>query len=474
MPVQLPIFYDYVFPNYCLPNALITELALVNYLHSLNSNRLRPHSFFEQSLNTGTDSNNLLTFMFDRSLGTFPNSTGGTGTHLTSEMYHEIVDCKEEALALGKRTHQKYIYPIRMSPHINDFSGFTSPGSKLNGEYFWKHMSAEALQDAQQGNAIILLDFAQENFIERNAYERLHDCLKLSGIPHKVVLAFNSFNARELYEKWFSPEERLLEVRNWPFVLCNTSYYYFRNNNTCVNPMVFKLSKAKIRDNYYLFKIRRPRPYRQALLFKLHADNLLAQGDWSWLENTKFDRNQISNIIHSYNLSNVTEESVEQLFQKFPHSLKDEPNGTFDNISSWTDRKFSSYQNSYFYICTETYTHGEYKSVTEKVCKPMVNFMPFLFMSFPGALQLLRDLGFKTFSPFIDESYDLEQDESKRLAMIYSEVKRLCSMSKQEIHDWYWSMQDIFMHNHSLILNFYKEDKYTHELVNYLHDRIKN
>ena len=227
MQYRLPIFYDYVFPNYILPNAMITELGMVNYLHSLNSNKVQIHSFFDQSLNSGTDSNNLLTFMFSESLGTFPNVTGGCGTHLQSEMYENIVQCQEDSVFFGKRYKHKYIYPIRMSPHVDNFAGAGAYGSKINGEYFWKHMSAAALKDAQEGRALILLDLAQENFMELVSYANLHACLKKSGIPkEQIILAFNSFNAQEIYESWFPPEERRLEVKNWPFVLSNTSYYY--------------------------------------------------------------------------------------------------------------------------------------------------------------------------------------------------------------------------------------------------------
>lgn len=115
--------------------------------------------------------------------------------------------------------------------------------------------------------------------------------------------------------------------------------------------------------------------------------------------------------------------------------------------------------------------HGEYKSVTEKVCKPMVNFLPFLFVSFHGALAWLRHLGFKTFSPFIDESYDDEPDESKRVQMIYNEIKRLCSMSKEELHNWYWQMEDILLHNRNHLLEFHKNDIHAVNLIEYLHNR---
>ena len=475
MQYRLPIFYDYVFPNYVLPNAMITELGMVNYLHSLNSNKVQIHSFFDQSLNSGSDSNNVLTFMFGESLGTFPNVTGGCGTHLQSEMYENIVQCEENTVFFGKRNNtKKYIYPIRMSPHVDNFVGAGVSGSKINGEYFWKHMSAAALKDAQEGRALILLDLAQENFMELHSYANLHTCLKRSGIPkEQIILAFNSFNAQEIYKSWFPPEERRLEVRNWPFVLSNTSYYYEQATYSRLNIEQFKETKDILRKNYFLFKIRRPRPHRQALLFKMCEDNFLEKADWSWLSNANYRESEINAIKNQYKIE-ADNEKIKNLFSQFPHSLQDEPGDTFDTVSSWTDKQFLSYKNSYFYVCTETYTHGEYKSVTEKVCKPMINFMPFLFLSFCGALKLLKSLGFKTFAPFIDESYDDEPDEVIRLEMIYKEITKLCAMSKEEIHKWYWNMEDIFIHNHNHLINFYKTDEYTINLVEYLHKRIND
>ena len=51
-------------------------------------------------------------------------------------------------------------------------------------------------------------------------------------------------------------------------------------------------------------------------------------------------------------------------------------------------------------------------------------------------LAKLREIGYKTFSPWINESYDEEVDNDKRFFMILDEIKRLCSMSKEEIHKW--------------------------------------
>jgi hypothetical protein len=115
---------------------------------------------------------------------------------------------------------------------------------------------------------------------------------------------------------------------------------------------------------------------------------------------------------------------------------------------------------------------GSYKSFTEKICKPLLNFQPFLLIGFTGGLKLLKELGFKTFSPWIDESYDTVSDSNLRLSMIYNEIHRLSMMSKHEIHNWYWEMEDILLHNHRMLINFYKNDQFNHDFIRYLESRI--
>ena len=468
MKYRLPLFYDYVFPNIVLPNALITEFGMINYLHSLYSNKMRYNNgFFDP-----TETVNPCTLIFDNKLGSWPNSSGGS--HLTYEFYNNFLELYESPIYFGKKNTSKYIYPIKISPHIDDFIGVDlRAGSKLNGEYFWKHMSAEALQDAQQRRAIIFLDYAEENFIERSSYSNLHTALKNSGIPkEQIVLAFNSFNAQEVYESWFPEEERRLEVRNWPFVISATSYHYDKIDKK-MTALNFLSLQNKIRKNYFLFKIRRPRPHRIGLLYRLASDGLLEKSDWSCLTSIEYNEPLVSSIETQYQCQ-LDNDLIKNLHTQLPHSLYSEIDSDYANVSAWTDKNIAPYTDSYFYVCTETYTHGEHKSLTEKVFKPIANFQPFLFLAYPGALKVLKNLGFKTFENHFDESYDDETEEASRSNMIYKEISRLCSMSKEEIHQWYWSMQDTLIHNYYHLLSIYKTEPKGRELIKYLHDRISS
>jgi hypothetical protein len=50
--------------------------------------------------------------------------------------------------------------------------------------------------------------------------------------------------------------------------------------------------------------------------------------------------------------------------------------------------------------------------------------------------------------------------------MIYGEIKRLCSMSKEEIHNWYWSMEEILIHNHELLRTYNEKKIFGLDLMN--------
>jgi len=115
---------------------------------------------------------------------------------------------------------------------------------------------------------------------------------------------------------------------------------------------------------------------------------------------------------------------------------------------------YSSYFNSYFDIITESEYQNEVNLMmfTEKTWRPILLHSPFICLAQNGHLQVLRDSGFKTFSPYINESYDDEINDDKRIQMALEEIKKLCNMSKKDIHKFYWSQRNILVHNFN---NFY-------------------
>ena len=73
---------------------------------------------------------------------------------------------------------------------------------------------------------------------------------------------------------------------------------------------------------------------------------------------------------------------------------------------------------------------------------------PYILSSnFIGVIDFLHSIGYKTFHPYIDESYDKEPDIRKRYAMILKEIDRLCSMSFLELDKLLVDLRPVLLHN---------------------------
>jgi len=105
------------------------------------------------------------------------------------------------------------------------------------------------------------------------------------------------------------------------------------------------------------------------------------------------------------------------------------------------------YLKSYIHLVPETIFEQNAIFFTEKIVKPIRGIQPFIVLSQHNYLKELRKQGFKTFHPIIDESYDDEPDNTKRLKKIFKEILRLSEMSIDDIHNLYKSVIDICIYN---------------------------
>jgi hypothetical protein len=120
------------------------------------------------------------------------------------------------------------------------------------------------------------------------------------------------------------------------------------------------------------------------------------------------------------------------------------------------------YNNSYFSVITETIFYDPdflIKKIgyfteqnmglffSEKIFKPMIMLHPFIIVAAPFALKALRERGFKTFAPYIDETYDTIVDDDERLDAIVTEVKNLSKKTEAEWEEWCKNIKPIVEHN---------------------------
>ncbi len=114
---------------------------------------------------------------------------------------------------------------------------------------------------------------------------------------------------------------------------------------------------------------------------------------------------------------------------------------------------------SYFSLVTETlffkdkFDAGDSIFLTEKTFRPIIHKHPFILLAPAGSLSYLKNLGYKTFSPYIDESYDEIEDDEQRFLAVWNEVQRLCKFSNRQWITWQRSIADVVNHNYDMIVN---------------------
>lgn len=117
------------------------------------------------------------------------------------------------------------------------------------------------------------------------------------------------------------------------------------------------------------------------------------------------------------------------------------------------------YENSYFSVVAETnfFTTKQgfepSRFFSEKTFKAIANHHPILFLSTPGMVSALKQLGYKSYAPYIDESYDLVQDDGDRLLAVLKETERLCNLQGEDLEDFLIGCQEITEYNFNILKN---------------------
>ena len=107
------------------------------------------------------------------------------------------------------------------------------------------------------------------------------------------------------------------------------------------------------------------------------------------------------------------------------------PLNTHSSAAS-ADYNHDDYASAGIEVILETLFDDQRNHLTEKILRPIACGVPFIAVATPGSLAYLKDYGFKTFSPIINEDYDQETDSSKRLHMIIAEMNRIAKLDRAD------------------------------------------
>jgi len=218
-------------------------------------------------------------------------------------------------------------------------------------------------------------------------------------------------------------------------------WYWQRNS---VNPPLPVHTQPRERD--FTALVRLHKPWRAMCMADLHRRNILINSYWSYCETV--DPNSVD-----LNHSPIEVDSVPKLRQETAKFLAYTPYAS-DTLTNQQRNDHSSHEpkyhvNSYCNIVLETHfdadqSHGAF--LTEKTFKPIKHGQLFFIAGPAGSLQLLRDLGYRTFDSVLDNSYDTVTDNTQRWLTLRDAI----AAAQPNLHKLFEQAQCDILHNQQL------------------------
>jgi hypothetical protein len=318
-------------------------------------------------------------------------------------------------------------------------------------------MTDEQLQRVYNRTLFIVLDNGLEPFLK--SADSIYHNIVMRGIPASQIIFMSSIPTMIDYVKQLSAQ-----LGQEPIKVEWYSFFEDALNDIIINRLpvpLATLEKKKYRKKYINFN-RRWRLHRPLMITMLKDKNLLGKGyisfgtsdfpqdnwpnRWSEMQRYYFNDQEILNILDR----NIDIHSMRPLYL--------DTDDLVTNRAIQTSTTDEYYLNTYFSLVTETTYHTKpgYDGVpfwSEKIFKCIAMKHPFIVATVPNSLQYLKQLGYKTFEGIIDESYDLEEDDGRRMIKIINETERLCNLGKKELAYFLNEAKIVCDHNYNILKN---------------------
>ena len=193
-------------------------------------------------------------------------------------------------------------------------------------------------------------------------------------------------------------------------------WYWHRNSAAQALPI-----HSEPREREFTALNRLHKSWRATVMADLLQHHVLDNSYWSYCETgTLVDEDNPIEIDSFRNLRTATE-----LFLKSAPYFSDELDQASRNNPANLVSKY--FDNSYCHIVIETHFDADQSDgtfLTEKTFKPIKHGQMFFVAGPPGSLQTLRDLGYRTFDHVLDNSYDLETNNTQRWRLLCQAIQQ--------------------------------------------------
>lgn len=334
---------------------------------------------------------------------------------------------------------------------------------KLNGILGWGQVPLDVFDRIRNRTAYLLISTPLESPIRDYELVQIENYFRKSDLPlSQVIYLTCSPNGQEIYDNYCKrankPNEGLI-VEYLPFYVY--TYKDILHNNIIPNNTIHKEIQYTIgkKSKTFLMFNRRwaSQAHRVLMLAYLNKYELLDQFYISFskleIDTGETYSNKARQLFNRLSTENIiTEEDLNQIETHLPLVL-DTGDHTLNLMFDEFDSTMQFYENSFVHIISETNFFTPIIHLTEKSYKPVVYKQPFIMFAAKGSLQALQDQGFKTFSDLWDESYDTEDDDTKRFFRVLDLIKEIASWSDERKIEASEKIKNIVDFNYSILKN---------------------
>jgi hypothetical protein len=324
----------------------------------------------------------------------------------------------------------------------------------------FEYINPTYLSDLQSGKACLILDQSHEGYHVDWLFDWFHNsCTQHKINPKQIVYITGDMDVDRKYQLW-------CDEKNFTERLCMVPYAHFENavfTNDNNRTKIFGLSKLSDFGDQYNYKKnnlkniktfnalqKRPRAHRMWLFKELCLNNLL-EGSISSMNWFKWN--------HTYYMNKTMDVSEYEQVIKHTPMLPPYTGNYEEELAIFAGEDSAKYQmefntqitlDTWFSIISEASFGEDTCFISEKTFKLICVHHPFIIFGNKNSLHYLREMGYKTFHPYIDETYDtLECWE--RLDAIINSIKKINAMSSVEKLEWFKNMKSILEYNYKVM-----------------------
>lgn len=225
---------------------------------------------------------------------------------------------------------------------------------------------------------------------------------------------------------------------------CHELLYWHRNKDILATP-----THTNVRSKDFTALNRTHKWWRATVMADLHRQHLLDNSYWSYRTDITVNDDPLDNPIEVDEFPQLRW-AIDKFLKGAPYqcdSLTPEEHNDHHLLET------SHFTDSYCHLILETHFDADGSGgsfLTEKTFKVLKHGQPFIMFGPAGTLAKLRELGYKTFDHAIDNSYDLETDNTQRYKKI---VKVIKDLKQKDLHAWFLSCLDDVQHNQNLFVS---------------------